>query len=781
MQTKLLLALAATSLCGNLAAQTLPPAFPGAEGHGRYTQGGRGGRVVHVTNLNDRGPGSLREAVKGSTKKIVVFDVGGVIPLASDLTIGANTTLLGQTAPYPGITLRYFTVHPSANNVIRFIRVRRGQEKNVNDGADAIWAKEMSGLILDHCSFSWSIDEIGSFYDNNNFTLQWCTLGESLVNSGHDKGAHGYGGIWGGKLASFHHNMIAHVDNRAPRFNGARYNWQGYTQNADYAKYKWANTVQAENVDLRNCLIFDWGGGGCYGGPGGGYVNMVNNYYRPTAETRHKTQVTQASIANSTTLGDDKTYADMTSRYYISGNYVHGYGANYDWRGVTYDKGVQYIGGEAYTPDPSYYYGQDVEHKTSTTGVPSVRIKLDSPVAPAGEVTTHTAEQAYAKVMAYAGASLFRDDVDARYMSEARSGVSTYAGSVTHTKGLIDVVADADGYTERNFPTGKREAGYDTDGDGMPDAWEKANGLNPADPADGQTKTLDGRGLYTNLEVYASTLVEDIMRQGNADAETAVEEYYPAARRAEGIDYYSAREVQRISVPEETTNPTEPATPVAGTAGALIWKMDDAQLGAATVATDIAAGVASSAVTLGTDMQLAGTRGINGLTMTLVQPTVGTTAATEANGLTFAFTLAEGYSFRPTRVGLTASRIGTDGGQMDIVYTAGAHAQQLATAEKPNRNNEAGGYYSQYSLPLTDVPTTAGTHTLTISIYNLGTTKQCAFAGIVIEGTMTSAAGISHTVRIGTPAASAYDLGGRRVSASYRGIVVREGKKYIQR
>ena len=145
-----------------------------------------------------------------------MFDVGGVIPLASNLNIGANTTILGQTAPYPGITLRYYTVSPGGDNIIiRFIRCRRGQEKDVNDGADAIWTRNHTGLILDHCSFSWSIDEVASFYDNNNFTMQWCTVGESLNNAGHNKGAHGYGGIWGGKLASFHHNMIeigrAHV------------------------------------------------------------------------------------------------------------------------------------------------------------------------------------------------------------------------------------------------------------------------------------------------------------------------------------------------------------------------------------------------------------------------------------------------------------------------------------------------------------------------------------------------------------------------------------------
>ena len=141
-------------------AQDQAPAFPGAEGHGRYVTGGRGGQVIPVTNLNDSGAGSFRNAVSGSSKKIVVFDVAGVIALKSDINIGANTTILGQTAPAPGITLRYYNVNPNGNNIVmRFIRIRRGQEKNINDGADASTARHYTGIMLDHCSFSWSIDE----------------------------------------------------------------------------------------------------------------------------------------------------------------------------------------------------------------------------------------------------------------------------------------------------------------------------------------------------------------------------------------------------------------------------------------------------------------------------------------------------------------------------------------------------------------------------------------------------------------------------------------------
>lgn len=291
-KARLALTLAASAIAGISMAQA--PAFPGAEGHGRYTTGGRGGKVIHVTNLNDSGEGSLREAVSGNDKKIVVFDVGGVIELERNLNIGGNTTILGQTAPGQGITLRYYTIEYNGDNIIvRFVRFRRGQERDVNDGADATWTRHHRNIMLDHCSFSWSIDEVASFYDNRDFTMQWCTVAEALNNAGHNKGAHGYGGIWGGKGASFHHNFLAHLNNRSPRFNGARYAWDGYDQD------EYDNTVMAERVDFRNCLIYNWGTGGCYGGPGGGFVNMVNNYYKAGPGTSHKDRVTECSTASS--------------------------------------------------------------------------------------------------------------------------------------------------------------------------------------------------------------------------------------------------------------------------------------------------------------------------------------------------------------------------------------------------------------------------------------------------------------------------------------------------
>ena len=525
----------------SLTASAQAPAFPGAEGHGRYITGGRGGEVRHVTTLADDGKtttvGTLRWAVNGSAKKIVVFDVGGIIALTKDLEIGQNTTIAGQTAPYPGITLRYYTVRPKANNIIRFIRFRRGEEKNVNDGADATWQRETDGIILDHCSFSWSIDELASFYDNTHFTMQWCTMGEALANPGHSKGEHSYGGIWGGKGASFHHNFLCHMQNRAPRFCGARYDWDGYDKTA------YENAIQAEIVDFRNCVMYNWGNGnGCYGGTGGGHINIVNNYYKAGPGTSNKTRVTQISVATSDNASGSP-FMGYCSRYYINGNYVTAAGsnaANYDWKGVIYDSGVYTINGERYCADADHKYGSNQTYAKNTSNVDCIKIKLDSPVD-AGEVTTHTAQTAYEKVLSYAGASLHRDTVDARYMNEARNGTTTYIGTATktgdgktikHVKGIIDFVKDQGTY---ELESTARSANFDTDQDGMPDEWETLNGLNPNSAADGKTYTLDAKGWYTNLEVYLSSLVENIMKQGNADAESAVDEYYPTSQSPSGI------------------------------------------------------------------------------------------------------------------------------------------------------------------------------------------------------------------------------------------------------
>lgn len=565
MKRKLFAFIAAIAFTSAAMAQSTDvPAFPGAEGFGRYVTGGRASdgttKVYHVTNLNDdTNKGSLRWALSQSGPRTIVFDVSGYIDLHKELTIPSNTTIAGQTAPGQGITLRYYSVRINGDNIImRFIRSRRSQVKDVNDGADAAWGRQHKNIILDHCSFSWSIDEVASFYDNANFTMQWCNVTEGLANPGHTKGAHSYGGIWGGKGASFHHNFIAHVQNRAPRFNGARYNWTGYS-NTEYA-----NAIQAERVDFRNCVIYNWGNGnGCYGGPGGGYINMINNYYKAGPGTKNKTRVTEVSVAT-TSNSEGTPFLGYASRYYIKGNYVTAASTkeNYDWSGVIYDDGLAELNKEKYIKDAAHRYG-DVTY-VKIDGTDCVKLKLDSPID-AGEVTTHTAQNSYEKILQYCGASLSRDGVDTRNMEEAKTGTTTYNGDVAYknsagttfamskTKGILDFINDpTSGKVEpktASYPeliSESRPSGFDTDDDGIPDEWETLNGLNPNDKSDAQQKTIDTKGWYSNFEVYCNSLVEHIMRGGNANAESAVEEYYPAFKSTGINDIPTSSEIAKI-------------------------------------------------------------------------------------------------------------------------------------------------------------------------------------------------------------------------------------------
>ncbi|MDW7692115.1 pectinesterase family protein [Flammeovirgaceae bacterium SG7u.111] len=440
-------------------------AFPGAEGFGRYTTGGRGGQVIYVTNLNDSGTGSLRAAINTSGKRTIMFKVSGVINLNSNLSIkNGDVTIAGQSAPGDGIAIRNYSVNIDADNVIiRYMRFRMGDTAQ-NEG-DALWGRYHKNIIIDHCSMSWSTDECASFYHNENFTLQWSLLSESLRVSVHGKGTHGYGGIWGGQPASFHHNLLAHHDSRNPRFSGSRF----------------TNTADLENVDFRNNVIYNWGGNSGYGGEGGSY-NLVNNYYKPGPAT--SSSKADRIFAPNPDDGSNSQAAEVWGSFYVNGNYMVGSNAvtTDNWLGID--------------PNPS---SKD-----------KAELKLAAPIDQ-GEITTHDAEMAYERVLSYVGASLVRDTVDGRVVQETRDGTYTFSGSNGSSNGLIDTQNDVGGWPEYASTT----APTDTDGDGMPDSWEDANSLDKNGPADGITFTLNTN--YTNVEVYLNSLVAAVTNSQNKD------------------------------------------------------------------------------------------------------------------------------------------------------------------------------------------------------------------------------------------------------------------------
>ncbi|WP_300798006.1 pectate lyase [uncultured Alistipes sp.] len=460
-------------------------AFPGAEGGGMYVTGGRGGKVYHVTKLDDDGSvGTLRHAVSQSGARIIVFDVCGTIRLTKTLEIkNDNLTIAGQTAPGDGICLRDHSVQVKADNVIiRYLRFRMGDVAKSED--DAIWGRYNENLILDHCTMSWSTDECASFYANRNFTMQWCLLSESLRNSIHGKGKHGYGGLWGGRNASFHHNMLADHDSRNARIDHPGIYVNGST---DY------RPTHRGNVDLRNNVIYNWGDNSTYGGEDGSY-NLVGNYYKPGPASKQRKYFVDAYWYNSSfDMGSAYPRIYMEDNYH-AGSYASALNSD-NWNG-----GVSYHDQSKYGTNPSTEAG----HLTAP-----LSIKADD--ATTCYTTTHPVADAYERVLAYVGASLRRDAVDTRVISDARAGKATYTGSNGSTGGLIDTQEDVGGWPVLTATDEEiARAATDTDGDGIPDYYEELLGLDKNDASDAAAKTLDPQGLYSNLEVYLHYLVKDI-------------------------------------------------------------------------------------------------------------------------------------------------------------------------------------------------------------------------------------------------------------------------------
>ncbi|WP_081164502.1 pectate lyase family protein [Niastella populi] len=438
-------------------------AFPGAEGYGKYATGGRGGKVAIVTNLQNDGAGSLRQALAAYPGKplTVVFQVSGIIELSSPLILKrSNVTIAGQTAPGDGICLKghSFIINGAnkggnhGNIIIRYIRSRPGS--NYNKGVYGLDIENCHDIIIDHCSFSWANEECVAAYDVKNITIQWCIISEGLYEAGHHKGHRSYGGVWGGQYASFHHNLFAHLNNRVVRFNGARAH----------------DTVAI--VDYRNNVVYNWGStNACYGGdikiPGGvSHVNIVNNYYQPGPATADTLKFLQAWFA--------KNPDNRVGQWFIAGNYMAG---NRDltkdnWLGVDLSRLPEASRSEA----------------KSDTVFAVMRIR-----------NNQIAKEAYKSVLAGAGATLpKRDATDARIIYEVQHKIASGKG-VYGKAGIIDSPAAVDGWAE--YKQGTVPA--DTDEDGMPDEYEKNNRLSPTIAGDRNGVTASG---YTNLEIYLNSL-----------------------------------------------------------------------------------------------------------------------------------------------------------------------------------------------------------------------------------------------------------------------------------
>ena len=678
------------------------PAFPGAEGFGRYTTGGRGGAVYHVTRLDDdTKPGSFRYACNQSGKRTIVFDVSGTIYLKSALPLkNGNVSILGQTAPGDGICIADypFTIN-SSNVIIRYMRFRLGNRNVTYHEGDGLGGMDQANIIIDHCSVSWSVDECLSVYGSKNITVQWCFVDQSMVNCGHEKGSHGYGGNWGGSGASYHHNLIAHHTSRTPRL-GPR-----------------PGTQKDERMDMRNNVIYNWGGNGCYGGEGMN-VNIVNNFYKPGPGSPTGTKgkrIAAVGVRTSEYTHHDTSPNEWDAMWHVWGKYYVTGNVNSKYDEVTTDNWTY-----------GMYNQVDASGNDGTyTEVTKDTMRINQPI-PYGFVTTHKALKAFEKVVAYGGASYKRDSHDTYIAEDVEKGTAKYPGT-GNDPGFINSQDEAGGWPELNSET----APADSDGDGMPDAWETENGLNP-NANDANLYNLDSKRYYTNLEVYCNSLVEHIVKAQNADADASVdgafEEYFPDMKNGES------------EVPTENCLYSHPGN---GSANLITFE-DGATLQITgnlsktlDPASDITIGVeANKSIKLS-----------NGAEMTFTCPT-----GKYAVGVTF-------YSY-----------INKDEGTTDRTSFWKSVDEQTYTADNATilKSYKDGKNPDKVSFTIGGKPA--------FKFCNSG--DQLCFLMDVAYGNPAGITAIENDVQ---PDRTTYNIMGQRVTDSTRGIVIRNGKKYIVR
>ncbi|MDD6517432.1 MAG: fibronectin type III domain-containing protein [Prevotella sp.] len=761
-------------------------AFPGAEGYGRYAIGGRGGQVYHVTNLKDDGSyGTFRYGVtKLKGPRTIVFDVAGVITLNSRLTISdPYITIAGQTAPGRGIMFKAHALGVASDGITRFIRMRlgggdswsgRGANPNTSDGMG------MSGnnnAIMDHCSISWTIDEAFSSRNGKAMTLQHTLISEALNYAGHSHYVeqdnsyvrHGYAATIGGGeggvagAGSYHHNLIAHCEGRNWSLSG------GLDGNGYYDGHH----------DVFNNVVYNWGGRTTDGGSH--EVNFVNNYYKMGAASR------ETYLLNADLEGTGKG----SQSYYVSGNVRE----NLNHSKTTNQNELR-------------------RYRLSNGQKLTWQVFQNKPFFPS-LANIESAEAAYKNVLSDVGCNQPElDNHDSRMVRETLNGTYSTTGHYTHEKGLIDRESDSEGFGQLNITTASRPSNWDTDKDGMPDWWEKAYGTNP-NVAD-NNGDINGDG-YTNLEDYLNWCADPHFTM-KGKIEVNLSSYFAGyTRPSYRVSYTANGAVAAVSgnklivyngsakalfsvkvtasqdgvsltrnfnfYAEGTTGASQPEAAENGTIKWAFDKGTDGQL--ATVSQDFANHVTTSVV-IGNELTYGGVKELPSVNETRIGVTIDNAPApTDGNEFSFCVTPAAGYALNITKIQFTATRIGTDGGSIDVSWAG----KKIASGLCPARNG-ADPDHTTYIYNVTTAEPGKG-HKLTFNFYNIGITKQFGLANVKLYGTLTrlqtrakamdSTTGVNE-VNAATKQDNApwYTLTGMKIDKPlHPGIYIHKGKKVM--
>lgn len=769
-------------------------AFPGAQGYGRYAIGGRGGVVYHVTNLKDDGSyGSFRYGVtqvKGP--RTIVFDVAGVITLTSRLTISdPYITIAGQTAPGRGIMFRSKALGVGSDGITRFIRLRlgggdswsgSGANQNTMDG---IGMAGNNNSIMDHCSIGWAIDEGFSSRNARNITLQNTLISEELNYAGHSHYVangdnyvrHGYAATIGGGIpdgvGSFHHNLLAHNEGR---------NWSMSGGLIDGA--------YSGCLDIFNNVCYNWGGRTTDGGAH--EVNFVNNYYKMGPASRETYLLT----------ADLEGTGAGTQSYYVNGNIREN------------------LNGTKTTNQT------ELRRQRATNGqVVNWQVFRDKPFF-GSEARIESAEASFRNVLSDVGCNQPElDNHDTRMVTETLHGTYSCTGHYTHEKGLIDRESDAEGFSGLNIITASHPSNWDIDRDGMPDWWEKAYGTNPS-LAD-NNEDLNG-DFYTNLEEYLNWLAEphftmkgkiqiDLRKYFAGYDHASFRVIYTASGVTAGISgstltVYNGTSSSlfqiKVSAGQDGVSLTrtfnfyveggvagqqvipQPSQPTVVTTigGTIYWPFDQGTAGQqAALGSDLMGKVITDVV-IGSGLVYGGVKELTGLKETRIGVTVDNNPVPDENNkLSFCVTPEVGYELAISKIEFTATRIGTDGGYIDMSWAG----QKIVEKLRPARNKMSPEYTTYiYNVPSGD--TNKG-HKLTFNFYGIGITKQFGLANIRLYGKLTRTSGAKQSVidfettgieltdRILEGDEPWYTLNGMVLPGKpvHRGIYIHQGKKYI--